>query len=145
MPPRGISLFVVAVLVAACSAGDKQQLQSEIDSLLPEGARRASECNWASGFVENAPASLVCSYFVKGEISSLANVALRKLRSRGDKLSVVRLPTGAPTKWLVRGQSADYFASVGLIAPGHPLNWPLNRLPVPPGQVGVFVQVAERE
>jgi Bacterial regulatory proteins, luxR family len=37
------------------------------------------------------------------------------------------------------------YASVGVVAPGDPLNWQLNRLPVPPGDVGIYVQVAERE
>ena len=142
---RVICLFAVGVLLAGCSAGDKHRLQAEIDGLLPDGARRAGECNWASGFTENAPASLACSYFVEGDVRSVANVARTKLRSRGYKFSVVRLPTDAPTEWLVRGQHIDYYASVGVVAPGDPLNWQLNRLPVPPGDVGFYVQVAERE
>jgi hypothetical protein len=51
----------------------------------------------------------------------------------------------APTQWLARGQHVDFYASVGVVAPGDPLNWRLNRLPVPPGDVGVYVQVAELE
>jgi hypothetical protein len=142
---RVICLVAVGVLLAGCSAGDKHRLQAEIDGLLPDGARRAGECNWASGFTENAPASLACSYFVEGDVRSVANVARTKLRARGYKFRVVRLPKDAPTEWLVRGQHIDYYASVGVVAPGDPLNWQLNRLPVPPGDVGFYVQVAERE
>jgi hypothetical protein len=139
-----VVFLAVTILLGACAAGDRQRLQSEIDGLLPDGARRTRECNWASGFIENAPASLACSYFVEGDVRSVATVVRRKLGDRGYNVSLVRLPPGAPTKWLARGQNAEYLASVGLVSPGDPLNWQLNRLPVPPAEVGVHIHVIER-
>jgi hypothetical protein len=140
-----ILLSTFTFFLGGCSGGDEARLQSEIDSLLPDGAKQTGECNWASGFIEDAAASLACSYLVNGELGSVATAARTKLRARGYALRVVHLPRDAPLEWLVSGQQRDYQASVGLVAPGHPLDWQRNWLPVPPGKVGVYVQVAERQ
>jgi hypothetical protein len=145
MPQCAILISTLTLFLGGCSEGDRQRLQAEMEGLVPNGASQTGECNWASGFIENAPASLACSYLANGNVGSVATVTRTKFRVRGYAVRVLPLPRTAPTKWLINGQQTDYYASVGLIAPGHPLDWQRNRLPVPPGKVGVYVQVAERQ
>jgi hypothetical protein len=138
-------LLALALLLGGCAADERHELQSEIDALLPDGARRATECNWASGFVEEAPASLICSYFGNGDVRANANTIRRKLRGQGFTFRLVHRRPDAPTQWLVAGHDNRYSTSVGLGAPGDPLDWQTNQLPVPSGQVGLHIAVSERE
>ena len=135
---------VAAVALVACAVDIQARMQGEIDGLLPEGARKSGECNWASGFVENAPASLACRYLLDGDLASVGRMMAERLHARGYAFQPAERASGAPTAWLVAGRNSDYFASIGLVAPGDPLDWQLNETPVPPATVGIFVHVTER-
>jgi hypothetical protein len=138
-------LLVLTLLLGGCAADERHELQSEIDNLLPDRARPAMECNWASGFVEEAPASLICSYFANGDVRANANTIGRKLRGQGYTFRLVHRRPDAPTQWLVAGHDSRYSASVGLVASGDPLDWQTKQLPVPSGHVGLYIAVSERE
>src|SRR5919108_6513133 len=74
---------VAAVALVACAVDIQARMQGEIDGLLPEGARKSGECNWASGFVENAPASLACTYLLDGGLASVGRMMAERLHARG--------------------------------------------------------------
>lgn len=140
-----LAVILLALVATGCAASDKDRLESEAARLVPKTAERQGECDWASGFVENAPAALSCRYFVRGDVPTWAKLAQDRLRDRGYSIQVVSLPPDAPTSWLANGLQPERHVSVGLVSPGHALDWQLGSLTVPSGYVGLYVRVSERE
>jgi len=138
------TISALSLVLTGCAASDQGRLQAQIDALLPEGAEKSGDCNWASGFVENAPASLACRYIVEGQVAAVEAKLRKSLRANDYAVRSAALPQDAPTARLFSGQHDEFVASIGLVGPGDPLEWQLNETPVPPRKVGVFVQIAER-
>ena len=146
MSARALATVIAACSFAltGCSTTAEERLQRRIDALLPEQARQSGDCDWASGFVENAPASLTCRYLVDGQVKAVDAIVRENLRAQGYGLHSRARARGAPTVRLFSARREDYVASIGLVAPGDPLDWQLDTTPVPAGSVGIFVALTER-
>jgi hypothetical protein len=138
-----LALVLVALSAAGCGFGDEATLRDEMSRIVPADAEQQDECDYASGFVENAPPSLRCRFLADGRVPDVSATIARNLREAG--LRVESRPGAGPSARLLYGRSDEYAAQLALIAERRFLFFQLRRSPVPVGETGVDVTLTRTD
>jgi hypothetical protein len=141
--PVGLAVLTFALLTAGCAADAQPSLRHDISRIVPAGSKQQGECDYASGYVENAPPELRCRFVVRGTVPDVTAEIDRNLRAAGFRVSVRR--PGGPAARVVNGVSEKSAASIGVIAPGRPLFFQLGTGRVATGLAGIDVSLGRRK
>jgi hypothetical protein len=140
---RLLAVVVLALSLTGCALDAEITLHSQIGRIVPDGAEQQGECDFGSGFVENAPASLRCRFLVDGDVGDAAATVQRNLRDLG--LRAESKPGAGPSARLLYGLNEEYAVHLALIAERRYLFFQLLHSPVPVGKTGIDVTVSQRE
>jgi hypothetical protein len=136
-------VLLVALLATGCAAAAESSLRRNISQIVPAGSKQQGECDYASGYVEDAPPELRCWFVVRGHVPDITDEIQRNLRASGFSVTV-RRPDG-PAARVVNGVNEKSAASVGVIAAGRPLFFQLGKGKVAKGHAGIDVSLARRK
>jgi hypothetical protein len=136
-------VLILALLMTGCAADAQPSLRHDIGRIVPAGSKQRGECDYASGYVEDAPPELRCWFVVRGRVPDVTAELQRNLRGAGFSVSV-RRPDG-PAARVVNGVNEKSAAAVGVIAPGRPLFFQLGTGRVAVGHAGIDVSLARRK
>jgi len=134
---------MVALVAIGCAANAQPSLRHGISRIVPAGSKQQGTCDYASGFVEDAPPQLRCWFVVPGRMSSVTAEVERNLRTSAFAVSVRR--PGGPAARIVVGQNAKSATSVALIAPGRPLFFQLGKGRVAAAHVGIDISLGRKK
>jgi len=137
------AVLTVALFATGCAANAQPSLRHDISRIVPAGSKQQGTCDYASGFVENAPPELRCWFVVRGRVPDVTAEIRRNLRGAGFSVSVRR--PGGPAARLVIGLNEKSAASVGVIESGRPLFFQLGTGRVAVGHAGIDVLLGRRK
>jgi hypothetical protein len=140
---RSLAVALLALSLTGCALDDELSLRREIGRIVPDGAEQQDECDFGSGFVENAPASLRCRFLVDGNVGDAAATVARNLRDTG--LRAESKPGAGPSARLLYGLNEEYAVHLALIAERRYLFFQVRQSPVPVGMTGIDVTVSQRK
>jgi hypothetical protein len=137
------AVLTVALFATGCAANAQPSLGHDISRIVPAGSQQRGECDYASGYVEDAPPELRCWFVVRGRVPDITAELQRNLRAAGFSVSV-RRPDG-PAARVVNGVNEKSAASVGVIASGRPLFFQLGAGRIAVGHAGIDVSLSRRK
>jgi hypothetical protein len=135
--------LAVALLATGCAVDAQSSLRRDISRIVPAGSKQQGTCDYASGFVEDAPPQLRCWFVVPGRTSRVTAEVDRNLRASGFAVSVRR--PGGPAARIVVGQGDKSATTVALIAPGRPLFFQLGKGPIAAAHVGIDISLGRKQ
>ncbi len=136
-------VLTLALLATGCAADAQPSLRREIARVVPAGSKQQGKCDYASGYVEDAPPELRCWFVVRGGVTDVTAEIEGNLRAAGFSVSV-RRPDG-PAARVINGVNEKSGASIGVIAPGRPLFFALGTGRVAAGHAGIDVSLGRRK
>ena len=136
-------VLTVAVLATGCAADAQSSLRRDIARIVPDASKQQEKCDYASGFVEDAPPELRCWFVTRGRVLEVTEGLERNLSASGLRVSVRR--PGGPAARVVSGLDEKSVVSVAVIGPGRPLFFQLGKGPVPAGHAGIDITLARRK
>lgn len=140
---KALSLALLGFLLVGCAVGDERGLRTQIGRFVPDGAEQQDECDYASGFVENANPRLRCWFLVRGRVDDVTAAIERSLRDAGMHVEV---KAGAgPSARLLYGNEDASVVHLALIAERRLLFFQARRFPVPVGHTGIDITLARTD
>lgn len=136
-------LALLAFLLVGCALGEERSMRTQIARLVPAGAEQQGECEYASGFVENANPSLRCWFLVRGPVDGVAATIEQRLRGAGMRIEVK--PGAGPSARLLSGNEEASIVHLALIAERRFLFFQARRSPVPVGRTGIDITLAQTD
>jgi len=136
-------VVMLALLATGCAADAQPSLRREIARIVPAGSEQQGKCDYASGYVEDAPPELRCWFVVRGRVPDVAADIERNLRASG--LRVSERPHDGAAARVVNGVNEKSAVSVGVISSGRPLFFRLGKDPVASGHAGIDISLARRK
>jgi hypothetical protein len=137
-----VALLTVALLATGCAANAQPGLRHDISTIVPAGSKQHGKCDYASGYVEDAPPELRCWFVTRGRVPDVTTEITRNLRAAGFSVSVRR--PGGPAARVVIGANEKSTASIAVIASGRPLFFQLGTGRVAAGHAGIDVSLGRK-